>query len=210
MMNLQDKVWYACYGSNILEERFLCYIQGGRPNGAVTIYDGCRDKTLPADNEDFYLCCELYFARRSRNWDNGGVAFVKTIFEPGVSTIGRIFLITKGQLIDIARQETKTETEIIVDFDRAIKDGNYIFKEPSWYGNLLYLGQQNGYPIFTLTNKESKQDFTRPSRNYIKTIYQGIKEAHNLDIKTIFEYLKTKKGIDGFYSDEELMNIIRE
>ena len=44
-MNSQDQIWYACYGSSILEERFLCYIQGGQPNGTRTIYDGCRDKT---------------------------------------------------------------------------------------------------------------------------------------------------------------------
>jgi hypothetical protein len=30
-MNSQDQIWYACYGSNILQERFLCYIQGGDP-----------------------------------------------------------------------------------------------------------------------------------------------------------------------------------
>src|SRR5665647_253479 len=122
MTNLQDKVWYACYGSNILEERFLCYIQGGKPLGAKTTYKGCTDKTLPADNEDFYICSELYFSKNSANWDNGGVAFIRTTFEPKASTLGRIYLITKGQLIDIARQETNTDGELILDFDRAVND----------------------------------------------------------------------------------------
>ena len=210
MTNLQDKVWYACYGSSILEERFLCYIRGGQPIGAKTTYEGCGDKTLPADNEDFYISSELYFAKESDNWDNGGVAFIRTSFEPHASTIGRIYLVTKGQLIDIARQETSTKTELTIDFDRAIEDGFYIFKRPSWYGNLLYLGQQNGYPIFTLTNENDLQPLTKPSKNYIKTIGRGIKEAHNFDDKTILEYLSSKGGITGNYNDKELLDIINE
>jgi hypothetical protein len=210
MNNLQDKIWYACYGSNILEERFICYIKGGQPKGAQTKYEGCTDKTLPSDNEDFYICSELYFARESSNWDNGGVAFVRTLFEPQASTIGRIFLITKGQLIDIARQETKTTTELTIDFDRAIKDGSYIFKRPSWYGNLLYLGQQGEYPIFTLTNENDLQTSTKPSKSYLKMICQGIKESHKFDDKTIFEYLRDKRGIKENYKDEELLSIINE
>jgi hypothetical protein len=210
MTNLQDKVWYACYGSNILEERFLCYIKGGQPKGAKTIYEGCIDRTLPTDNEEFYICSELYFARQSDNWNNGGVAFIRTLFEPQVSTIGRIYLVTKGQLIDIARQETNTKTELTIDFDRAIENGSYIFKKPSWYGNLLYLGQQNEYPIFTLTNENNLQPLTKPSKSYIKTISDGIKEVHHFDDKTVFEYLKTKLGINGNYNDQELLNILNE
>lgn len=45
MEDLQDKVWYACYGSNLLEEHFLCYILGGQPAGVKTVYGGCNDKT---------------------------------------------------------------------------------------------------------------------------------------------------------------------
>jgi len=210
MTNLQDKVWYACYGSNILEERFLCYIRGGQPKGAMTTYEGCSDKTLPAVKEDFYICSELYFAKESGNWDNGGVAFIRTSFEPQASTIGRIYLVTKGQLIDIARQETSTKTKLSIDFDSAIEDGSYIFKRPSWYGNLLYLGQQNGYPIFTLTNENDLQPLTKPSKNYIRTISEGIKEAHNFDDKTIVEYLRSKGGIKGKYDDKELLDIIND
>ncbi|REA58163.1 hypothetical protein DSL64_21385 [Dyadobacter luteus] len=208
MKNLHDKVWYACYGSNILEERFLCYVRGGQPNGAKRTYDGCGDKTLPDANEDFHISSELYFAKESENWENGGVAFIRTSFEPGVSTIGRIYLVTKGQLTDIARQETNTKQGLTIDFDRAIEDGSYIFKRPSSYGNIVYLGPQNGYPIFTLTNENDLQQLTKPSKNYIETISRGIREAHNLDDKTILEYLRSKGGINGNYDDKELLEII--
>ena len=210
MTNLQDKVWYACYGSNILAERFLCYIKGGQPKGTKRNYKGCEDKTLPIENEEFYICSELYFARASSNWDNGGIAFIRTLFEPQAATMGRIYLVTKGQLVDIARQETNTTTALKIDFDRAVKNGSYIFKRPSLYGNLLYLGQQNGYPIFTLTNENDLQPLTKPSKEYIKTISDGIKEAHALDDKTILEYLTSKGGINGYYAHQELLDIIKD
>lgn len=61
MTNLNEKVWYACYGSNMLQERFLCYIKGGQPAGANTSYNGCNDKTLPIDSEQMYIPAEHNF-----------------------------------------------------------------------------------------------------------------------------------------------------
>ncbi|QQD13967.1 hypothetical protein [Sphingobacterium sp. UDSM-2020] len=80
MDDLQGKVWYACYSSNLLDERFLCYIKGGQPAGAKTVYGGCLDKTLPFDSEDMYINSDLYFARASKNWDNAAAeSFFKTL-----------------------------------------------------------------------------------------------------------------------------------
>ncbi|MDR6734860.1 hypothetical protein [Sphingobacterium sp. 2149] len=207
MNNLNEKVWYACYGSNMLQERFFCYIKGGQPAGANTTYNGCNDKTLPIDSEQMYISAELYFAKVSKNW-NGGIAFIRTTFTPIASTYGRMYLITKSQLIDIARQETNTSTNLEIDFEKAIEKGSYIFKQPSWYGNLLYLGEHNGYPIFTITNEQDSQSSTKPSISYLKTIIDGLRESHGLDNLAIFDYLKTKHGIIENYSEEEFRSII--
>lgn len=209
MENLDEKVWYACYGSNLLQERFLCYIKGGQPAGANTSYDGCDDKTLPINSEQMYIPAELYFAKVSKNW-NGGIAFIRTTFTPTASTYGRIYLITKGQLIDIARQETNTSTSLEIEFGKVIKNGSYIFKQPSWYGNILYLGEHNGFPIFTITNEQDSQSSTKPSIAYLKTIIDGLRESHGLDNLAIFDYLKTKHGIIENYSEEALKSIISE
>ncbi|CAI5500851.1 unnamed protein product [Closterium sp. Naga37s-1] len=40
-------VWYASYGSNMLEERFMCYIQGGAVDGMTHPCHGCSDPTPP-------------------------------------------------------------------------------------------------------------------------------------------------------------------
>lgn len=157
-----------------------------------------------------YINYELYFARASKNWDNGGVAFIRTTFSPTVSTMGRIYLITKGQLIDIVKQETNTVLGLELDFTKTIQDGSHIFKEKSGYGNLLYIGQQNNYPIFILTNESDNQMETKRSADYLKAMCQGIKQTHGFDDLTILDYLKNKRGIMGNYTDQEVMQIITE
>src|SRR4030095_163368 len=123
MTQLAKHIWYASYGSNLLEERFLCYIKGGQPVGSKKHYEGCRDKSLPIDKEEFYIPSELYFAKESDSWDNGGVAFIKTNFEPQQSTLGRMYLITPQQFIDVVKQETNSSGSLHIDFEKAIVEG---------------------------------------------------------------------------------------
>ncbi len=153
----QSKMWYASYGSNLQRERFLCYIRGGKPKGRIDVYEGCRNKTLPEEDEEFYICSRLYFARESNGWNKGGVGFISNSFDKSNQSLARIYLITKEQFVDVVKQETKYSGELNIDFEQCIKKGSLVFKDPSWYGNLIYLGEQNQYPIFTFT---SKQDFT--------------------------------------------------
>ena len=40
--NDEELVWYLSYGSNLLEERFLCYIEGGTPPGSKSFHSGSR------------------------------------------------------------------------------------------------------------------------------------------------------------------------
>jgi hypothetical protein len=199
-------IWYACYGSNLLEERFNCYIQGGKPKGSIKNYDGCRNKSLPVCSEKIYLPYELYFAKESSTWNNGGVAFIKNT-NSKIETLGRMYLITEEQFIDVAKQETNTKIDLAIDFEKAIKEDSTIFKDKSWYGKLIYLGKQNEIPIFTITAEKKFQD-NKPYKNYLKTIIEGIKETFNHDEMTIIEYLINKEGVSDNYSIEELTQII--
>lgn len=72
-MNL---VWYVSYGSNLMEERFHCYIKGGIPAGSNEAEKGCRDHTLPVHNKGCELPYPLYFAKDTSKWGTGGVAFI--------------------------------------------------------------------------------------------------------------------------------------
>lgn len=208
MADTQDYIWYASYGSNILEERFLCYIRGGQPLGSVKNYHGCTDKSLPIGKEEIYINSELYFAKKSKSWDNGGVCFIEINFSPTSKTLGRMYLITKAQFIDIVRQETDNKGTLIIDFERAINDGSLVFNPGSWYGKIIYLGTQNNYPIFTFTNENNIQKVNQPNEKYLKTIIRGIQETYDLSVAEITEYFVSKKGIEGNIAIGELTKII--
>lgn len=202
-------IWYASYGSNLLEERFLCYIRGGKPEGAAKSYPGCTDKTLPTDNEEIYICSELYFAKRSRNWEDGGVAFIKTNFDEQQETLGRMYLITKEQFIDVVKQETDFNGELMIDFDRALSEGSLVFREGSWYGNIIFLGYQQDKPIFTFTNQDNILPTTKPSNKYLRTIVKGIHETYDyLNTLEIVDYLISKQGVFENYSREDLEALV--
>ncbi len=152
-MNGQNTlIWYASYGSNILQDRFHCYIRGGKPEGSETTYNGCTNKNLPIDNQDFYISSELYFAKKSeKSWNGGGVGFIANKFS-NERTLGRIYLITKEQFIDVIKQECNVIRDIKIDFDSIVSQGSFVLKETKWYNKIIYLGDQAGHPIFTFTH----------------------------------------------------------
>ncbi len=56
-------VWYVGYGSNLSQQRFLCYITGRIPCFGKKKNDGCKkNQTLPADNKPIIIHYPLYFA----------------------------------------------------------------------------------------------------------------------------------------------------
>ena len=210
MTQKEKYIWYASYGSNILEKRFLCYIQGGQPDGSPKVYDGCSDKSLPIDKEEIYINSELYFAKHSNQW-NGGVCFIRTNFEPQQQTLGRMYLITKEQFADIVKQETNSKQSPNINFESAITDGSLTFAAGSWYGNIIYLGTQCEFPIFTFTHQDNITPTTKPSKNYLKLIIRGIQETYeHLDTNEIVDYLISKVGVQGNYSRQELVTIIEK
>ena len=200
-----DLVWYASYGSNINEERFLCYIKGGKPKGASKIYTGCTDPTLPRNIEEFYITSELYFAKSSSTWNNGGVGFLRNEFNGNAQTWGRMYLITKGQFGQVVQQEIGGKT-VQIDFNRA-RTSDYVFAPGSWYGRIVYLGDQQGYPIFTFTH-EKDLPATTPSPAYLGTIAAGIKECFPFSNQEIAEYFIAKAGVRNSYSLTNLMEIL--
>lgn len=201
-------VWYASYGSNLSEKRFHCYIQGGKPSGSNKHHLGCNDKSAPLSSEEIYICSELYFAKRSPKWNNGGVCFIKTEFSKTAQTLGRMYLITKDQFVDVVRQEIGMEQGLDIDFEKAISNGHEVFKPNSWYGRIVCLGlHRDDLPIFTFTSPQDYIEYTKPDENYLKTIIKGIDETYALTVNEISDYLLDKPGISGNFTKEYLMQI---
>jgi len=184
----QSYVWYVGYGSNLCKERFLCYICGGKFKWGGKETKRCKDKTLPKANKPLQIPHSLYFGKNSTSWRNGGVAFISPEHEPDKNnwTMGRMWEITCEQYEHVKVQEGK-----------------------SWYNQEIYLGEDDGVPIHTITNKKIVTSYNKPSEEYIKTIALGLKETDNWPSNKILRYLSTKAGVKGQINRDDLIKIIR-
>lgn len=205
---MQDLIWYACYGSNMLEERFLHYINGGTPIGSTKFHQGCIDKTGPVDNEEFYITGELYFAEISKSWEDGGVCFLRLDSDTNHQILGRMYLISKEQFLEVVQQENNMKDVPRIDFQRSITEGESIFWK-GWYGRLLYLGERCGHPIFTITKLGVSKLINKPSKAYLQIVAKGIQQTFkNLGNEEIIDYLISKDGVRNNYTRDEISEIL--
>ena len=194
---MEDYIWYASYGSNISEERFMCYIRGGKPEGATRTYEGCNDKTPPVDQMPINIPHELYFAKEAKVWNGGGVCFINPERDEQVNTLGNMYLITRAQFLEVVQQENFTTEPIEIDFEKVRNRESLVVRKNSWYGNLLYLGEEGGSPIFTFTNQSFlKDEENPPNEHYLKTIMSGLITSHQLNTSELQAYFYSKKGIN--------------
>jgi len=207
MMMKGKYVWYASYGSNMNTDRFLCYIKGGKPEGSSKVETGCKDPSLPLDSSTFKMNFPLYFAKEVAKWESKGVAFIGLTPDPNCVTYSKKYLITLEQFKDIVSQENNG-LDIDLNLDEVMKDRSKIFRANVWYGNILYLGEEEGYPIFTFTAPWDIGDieWKKPSHPYLKTIIKGLLEDYSNE--EIYRYFQSKQGIKGEFTEEELRSLI--
>ncbi|MDT8861230.1 hypothetical protein N0O92_13390 [Alkalihalobacillus sp. MEB130] len=201
-------VWYASYGSNLNRERFLCYIQGGKPEGSDKEEIGCQDPSLPLKEATHLLEYPLYFAMNSKRWQNQGVAFIGIHQDNRYKTYSRKYLITVGQFMDVVKQENNG-IELDINL-KEIETKGYKTVRNSWYGTIMYLGSEDGHPIFTFTSSwDLNVDFIKPSLEYLRMIIGGLRTYIELGEAEIIDYLKNKPGIIHNYTYKELQMIVR-
>ena len=137
------QVWYACYGSNLRRDRFLCYLQGGRPEGARRRYPGARDTTVPADDRPMTLPGSIVFGWDSPTW-GGGIAFYDA--EAEGATLARAYLVTDQQFADVAAQEMHREPGDDLDLAHVLEHSRHVVG-PGRYESLLLVGELEGHPV---------------------------------------------------------------
>jgi len=200
-------IWYLCYGSNMWKPRFMCYISGGQVEGMSRACQGCRDTTPPLASEWLTISNALFFGHESTHmWGLGGVAFLDPIPEDGISTITRLYKITKQQFNDVFSQENREKLgkEWVNDshIDKLRVGGSTTshlldILEDDWYGTLMYLGEKDGLPILTFTCSESHMEKFRsgelgtfgPSDSYRAVIARGLVEDSGISEEKAFNYL---------------------
>jgi hypothetical protein len=203
----QQYVWYASYGSNLNAERFLCYITGGSPTGSTRLETGCKDPSLPLAESTFIINYPLYFAEQATGWQSQGVAFIGLNHGMDTVTYSKKYLITMEQFLDVVQQEN-SGIFCDIDLNEVKEKGSIVFRHNAWYGKIIYLGEDEGYPIFTFTAPWDLADveMKKPSHNYLATIIKGLKTAYTNE--EIYLYLQNKPGIKGSYSEDELTRVI--
>lgn len=208
-MNNQSYIWYASYGSNLLKDRFLCYIKGGKPKGSSRTNIGCRDNSLPKNDMQITIPFQLYFAKKAKNWLNQGVAFIGHDKVDKNPTLGRMYLISEQQFIDVISQENGNKEMPFIDFKEVQNKSSLVIFNNSWYGNIVYIGDHDSSPIFTFTsplNIES-EPLVAPSNEYLKVIISGLKEIYSYTNQEIAQYLITKPGIKNHFLEDQLIKL---
>lgn len=213
---MQEKIWYCSYGSNLSYERFNLYIFGGSSRTIEKNHTGCSDKTKAEKAEFFEIPYELYFSDYLAFW-NGAVAFISDRKSSEKRTLSRMYLISHEQFNEVVEQENghfENSNPFSLDLEELRKNG-FVLLGPKdkniKYGKILLVGEKDGFPIVTFTAKWSVDNitYTKPSERYLKTILSGLIES-DISKEELMNYLVHLKGIDGFYTYDELRNIIDE
>jgi hypothetical protein len=186
-------VWYVSYGSNMCAARFRCYLEGGTPPGGRRRNPGARDPSPPAADRPVDLPGTGYFAGRSTQW-GGGIMFYDHL-TPG-STAGRAYLVTAGQLCDVAAQEMHVELIdghplLSIDVTR-LTGGRHSFGE-GVYETLVEVGREDDVPLLTFTSPHGATDVphSRPSAAYLAMVAEGLRESRDWDDERIAAYFRT-------------------
>lgn len=182
-------IWYASYGSNLMEERFLCYIKGGKPLGSQLFEKGARNKSDPLKSTMFTLSHRLYFAKDKSKWGRGGVAFIENEPNVHVTTYSKAYLITTEQFTDIVAQENGLSS-LHIDYHSFYKKG-FLDIVDGWYGRLLSIGEIDNIPVATFTSPEDLDLSQRypPAQPYVAVILNGLQEL-GLTLEESISYLK--------------------
>ena len=184
-------VWYVSYGSNMAAARLACYLDGGRPAGGSRTNPGARDATPPARSAPVDLPGTTYFAGESPQW-GGGVAFYDHD-EPG-RTAARGYLLTAGQLVDIAAQEMYRSPAADDPLERLLTaplaDGRHPWG-PGRYETLICVGELDGAPLVTFTapHGAAAVEPAPPAPRYLEMMATGLRESRAWSDAEIAAYL---------------------
>lgn len=204
-------VWYACYGSNLLYERFMCYITGGKAPGSSHVNPGARDRTPPVGDELYRINRRLYFGETSKAWQNRGVAFIEADPDEQAVTLSRIYRITHQQFEDVLAQENRKKPGSLDLRLQDLDPGDSIKVSDSWYGRLICVELYESEPVLTFTSPADLpvDERREPSVEYLTVIINGLLETQSElpDSDIVAYFMQTEAGMLG---EDVIRDIIDE
>lgn len=139
----------------------------------------------------------LCFGGVSPTW-GGGLAYLDTVADG--RALGRAYLLTAGQLRDVAAQEAR----LAVGSGPALtREAGTWDAEPPAYESVVGVGERDGHPMFTLTTRRHAEP-APPAPAYARTILAGLLEAHEGSPADHAAYLMDARGVAAGWTVEEL------
>jgi hypothetical protein len=190
-------VWYAAYGSNLSSARLRSYLAGGLPTGGSRVHPGARDPSPPRADVPLDLPGSLFFAGDSSQWGGGGVA----LYDPTVPgpTAARAYLLTVGQLVDLAAQEmyrVPRDDDPLEAVLAAPLPGGRHEAGPGLYETLVEVGRRDGLPVLTFTSPHGRDaaSLVPPSPAYAEVLFTGLAESRGWGREEFDAYLARVTG----------------
>jgi hypothetical protein len=173
--------WYLAYGSNLQQERFACYLGGGRPADAARTYVGARDTSVPRRWEPLRVPGRMVFAGESLVW-GGGVAVLDPR-GPG-EVAGRAYLLTLEQLDDVVAQEVGAGSGL--------------------YDAVVALPDLDDVPVRAVGTRLDPVP-TAPAAAYLRRVVHGLVETFAWSAEQCADYLLGTAGVAPAWSRRELV-----
>jgi len=196
----------------MLRERFMCYIKGGTFSGNGYEEPGCKDPSDPIRDMNYRINRAMYFSKQSPRWSNMGVAFLSEKESPKAQAFGKMYLISRDQFEDVVRQENRIpmETDLGIDYGTLEARGAYLVFEDKFYGKLLCLGHESGWPIYTFTAPIQEEAYVKPSEAYLKSIMKGVLLNFGPIHQDLIQVFSSTQGVEGHYSQEDIEHLIKQ
>ncbi|MEO3825225.1 histone deacetylase [Actinomadura sp. B10D3] len=198
-----EPLWYVAYGSNLVRERFACYLSGGRPRGGARHHTGCRDPRPARAEQSITVPGGIYFAHTSQTW-GGGMAF----YDPDLPgrAAARAYLLTRRQFCDVLSQEMRRDTGTDHDLSEAVAHGRQRIG-PGRYETVLKVGERAGRPMLTFTSPAPAPP-NPPSASYLAMLGHGLREAHGWPPERAASYLAGRPGAHGHWTPRDIAALL--
>jgi len=185
-------VLYAAYGSNLLRDRLMCYIEGGRPEGADCTFPGCTDRTPPPGYRPVRIPHDLLFTGDNEIW--GGAEWRSSRRSGGLGPSPRPDVPRHLRAVRPGRQAGERgrpgRRPHRRDPDTAAVHGTSSIVGAGWYDLLVHLGDAEGHPVLTFTSRGREEVRPNPpGERYLRTIVRGLIETHSLQRAALADYL---------------------
>ncbi|MFA1539049.1 histone deacetylase [Actinomadura monticuli] len=198
-----DPLWYVAYGSNLFQERFRCYLSGGRPRGSARHHTGCRDPRPARATCSITVPGGIYFAHTSLTW-GGGMAF----YDPDLPgrAAARAYLLTRRQFCDVLSQEMRRGTGTDHDLSEALARGRQRLG-PGRYETVLKVGERAGRAMLTFTSPAPAPP-NAPTAPYLAMLGGGLREAHGWSTARAASYLAGRPGAQGVWTARAVAGVL--